>query len=500
MCLIGTTICSNLVLTMGLTSRRDYNRLYGSRRSIRSVKLNEIEDDWKLIEKQLSVDRKHQSNHQPIKSVSFSNFLKSRSPSQSDEMERSGKTKERRTKKRKGKVDDKRKDKDDGESGDESADETEDEMDSDEDDNGEKKEQNRGSTDGEYNDNENQMITDSDYDSEMQATAGLDLGILGHVDELMSIRKKNTIIPDGIHFDDSKLLSEPTKVKAGTKLKPFRRKQQVKVIRRSPNHSISKKLRQSLTGKRAQSYLSIPEKFDGNSETLWDKDLDPNEGDYGVTFDEENSSFGSISSSAKASPKSRKLTGALTRVPKTPSKRTHLRESVRGNGKKKSPLKMSEPLDNDLQEVDDEVHDERSYFDDSSGSFSGDYVVVPQSERGISTHSDIFPHQYNVEIRSRKKFKLNQPDSSLAEQFKKHEEKEEEHWHEKKWTKMGSFQVSSQFADQLEKRKRKKASHVDHDSEIIDENDDHFDIPSKGFRINKRFIDWAERKVDELDM
>lgn len=84
MCLIGTTICSNLVFTMGLT-RRDSNRLYVSRR-VRSVKLNEIEDDWRLIEKQLSADRKQQSNLKPIKSVSFSNFLKSRSPSQSGKL------------------------------------------------------------------------------------------------------------------------------------------------------------------------------------------------------------------------------------------------------------------------------------------------------------------------------------------------------------------------------------------------------------------------------
>ncbi|XP_053202363.1 uncharacterized protein LOC128387209 [Panonychus citri] len=535
MCLIVVTICSNLVLTMGLTfvSRRDYNRYpfdYNNDyhqliRPYRSIK-SQSDDDWNLIKDEISNQSK-----QSIKPVSFSNFLKSRSPNQQDEKTFKGKTnssKKDKSKKRKTQNDDEEDD-DDGEENEED--------------------------DGELDEDEDEDNTNGGKDEEMSASSGLDLGVLGQVDEMMAMVEKNTILPDGIHFDDSKLLEGNSKVtvKSGSRKKPRRQKEQVKVIRRSPHRSVNRKLLRALKRKtkpKANIFVPVarrPHHLDGNAHRLVqnqpisesdDSGLDEIPGDDNDQDDD----FGLASVGKKVSPANlmSDLRGSLMptidRNKKRPSK-GHLSPShidslynqriLSGSlarKKKKSPLKMNDDLeidDEDLQKF------EKSIFDDSI-LYPDDYIVVPRTEKGMANNQDTIPFQYNVEIRSRKNLKVKADPESLSssERYKKHEQKEEEHWHEKKWTKTGRFELS-QFSDQgsvvagddsednqdeqnkgrkqkkikAKRRKKKKMKKVkkeeSHFDDLLhDEDGGHFDIPSKGFRINKRFVDWTENKIN----
>ncbi|RWS11735.1 Coagulin domain containing protein-like protein [Dinothrombium tinctorium] len=126
--------------------------------------------------------------------------------------------------------------------------------------------------------------------------------------------------------------------------------------------------------------------------------------------------------------------------------------------------------------------------------------------------SNHFPHQYNVEIRSRgEKSDENEQSKFLDKGFEKSkyrvvEHKEEEHWHEKGWHREGEKQKFGEVNETEPKMKNESEAlksnkplpkHVSPLGENASQTeiDEHFRVPSLGFRVDQRFIEWAKNNI-----
>lgn len=155
----------------------------------------------------------------------------------------------------------------------------------------------------------------------------------------------------------------------------------------------------------------------------------------------------------------------------------------------------------DLPGDDDDDHDDDDTVEEigASKKVETGYIIVPESKKKYKK-TDYFPFQYNVEMRSRKT--KGNDDGNV---YKLHELKEEEHLHEKKWKKKGLIETD-QFDDSDESESADdmsfRVSHYDPDifdnyeEKALHEDLDHFNVPSNGFRVDHRFVDWTERPID----
>lgn len=170
--------------------------------------------------------------------------------------------------------------------------------------------------------------------------------------------------------------------------------------------------------------------------------------------------------------------------------------------KKSKPKKLIQVIP--LPEADNDDDDEDDDKSESSKKIESGYIIVPESKKKFKK-TDYFPFQYNVEMRSRKS---KQKDDDKGNGYKLHHVKEEEHLHEKKWKKKG-FIKSDQFGDSDESVSGDDAAfriaHLDDEDDDIFDNYreksshnhlNHFKVPSNGFRVDSRFIDWTEKPID----
>lgn len=156
---------------------------------------------------------------------------------------------------------------------------------------------------------------------------------------------------------------------------------------------------------------------------------------------------------------------------------------------------------------------------------------------------DFYPHQYNIEIRKRIRTTVkptrgpvhwdseaDKDGMTVHEGRERHidkeledskyrllEHKEEEHWHEKKWHKEG---LAEEYLDGIalpvevgpsptriketrEEATARKNSKIPGYARPMrpkasrQEIDDHFAIPSPGFRVNRKFVDWVKNDVGQ---
>ncbi len=137
-----------------------------------------------------------------------------------------------------------------------------------------------------------------------------------------------------------------------------------------------------------------------------------------------------------------------------------------------------------------------------------------------------YPHQYAIEIRwKNKNNELYDSDAPSGDEgvremhsskdfehskYRLYEHKEEEHWHEKKWLKEG---LKKGYVDGKEvpmhivrpSLRIETNAHYNPlpiyaqtmpDGSTLEEINEHFAIPTKSFRVNSRFIKWAEDAID----
>jgi hypothetical protein len=178
----------------------------------------------------------------------------------------------------------------------------------------------------------------------------------------------------------------------------------------------------------------------------------------------------------------------------------------------------------DYKEPDKDAKDPRPYRSNKSHA------------QDLEDNDNYYPHQYNIEIRKRFKGPVeyakekDKDKNHVREGREKHidkeletnkyrntEHKEEEHWHEKKWRKEDmkeeyidgkpvkglKVQVAPKYkaVESKEEKEARLNSNIPYYAQQLDpestkvEIEQHFAIPSPGFRVDKTFESWVKKEI-----